>query len=92
MEKVNSYFLDTYALIEICKNNLNFSKFRNTINFTSFMNLLELSYIISREFNQEKTNQIIDKLKNISLNINIEDVKRASDFRLKNTKKKLLSQ
>lgn len=87
--EVNSYFLDTYSLIEIVKSNPHFEKFRRAVNFTSLMNLLELNYIISKEFSQEKADKIIEKLKDMCLEINIEDVKRASDFRLKNIKKKL---
>ena len=85
---MNSYFLDTYAMMEILKSNPSFERFRNTPNTTSNVNLLELHYIISREFGLERANQLMEKLKNIISEINLEDVKRASAFRLKKAKKK----
>lgn len=87
METSQSYFLDTYALIEIIKNNENFKRFEDTINFTSFMNLLEVHYIIQREFGMEKADVIISKLKEIAVYIDIQDVKEASNFKFKYSKK-----
>jgi predicted nucleic acid-binding protein len=88
MEDIKSYFLDTYAIIEIIKENKNYKKFYETLNFTSIMNLLEVHYIISRNFDEKKADLIIEKLKKIILEPLIEDVKEASRFRLKNSKNK----
>ena len=82
------YFLDTYALIEITKDSENFKKFADTSNFTGLMNLLELHYFISKEFGEKKADDIIDKLKDVIINVEIDDVKEASKFRLKNIKSK----
>ena len=88
MEEVKSYFLDTYALIEIVKENKNYEKFQDTVNFTGLMNLLELHYIISKNFDLKKADSIINSLKKILLSMTIEDIKEASGFRIKNTKLK----
>lgn len=88
MEEVIIYFLDTYALIEIIKENKNYDKFKETINITSLMNLYELHYFISKEFGLGKADFIIDKLKGIAVDIKIEDLKKASNFRIENIKKK----
>ena len=88
MEKMSSYFLDTYALIEIMKGNENFSKFQDTSNFTSLMNLLEFHYIMNRDFGNKKASEMVDKLRSIVVEIGLEDIKKASEFRLKNSKKK----
>ena len=87
METFTSYFLDTYALIEIIRENQNYKKFQDTLNFTSLVNLLEFHYIISREFGQEKADEIILKLKEISITIDFKDIGVASKFRIKNSKK-----
>jgi predicted nucleic acid-binding protein len=82
-----AYFLDTYALIEISKENKNFKKFEETANFTGIMNLLEIHYIISKSFNARKADEIIEKLKKILVEIQIEDIRGASAFRLTNIKR-----
>ncbi len=88
METTQTYFLDSYALIEIIKENKNFNKFQETINFTGFANLLEVHYRIGGEFNEKKADEIIDKLKPLVINIEIKDIKDASNFRKKNIKNK----
>jgi len=88
MEKIKDYFLDTYALIEIVKENQNYRKFQDTFNVTSLMNLLEIHYIISSRFGIKEADMIINKLKEILISAKIEDVKDASGFRIKNVKKK----
>ena len=88
MEEVKSYFLDTYALMEIIKENKDYGKFRDTINFTGLMNLLELHYIISKNFDFEKADNIINSLKRILVSMTTEDIKEASRFRVKNIKQK----
>ncbi len=88
MEKINSYFLDTYALIEITKENKDYEKFKGSNNFTGLMNLFELHYIISRDFGPDKADKIIESLKKLLVSMKIEDIKDASRFRVKNVKKK----
>ncbi|MFA6974217.1 MAG: PIN domain-containing protein [Parcubacteria group bacterium] len=88
MEEVKGYFLDTYALIEITKENKNYEKFKELLNFTSYMNLLELHYIINRNFGLKKADFLINKLKDILLKVEIKDILEASKFKLKYTKKK----
>ena len=83
-----AYFLDTYALIEISKENKNFKKFEETTNFTGVMNLLEIHYAMSRSFNVRKANEIIEKLNKILVGIQIKDIKDASAFRLTYIKRK----
>jgi len=89
MEKPKYYFLDSYALLEIVKENQNYKKFQETTNFTGIMNLLEIHYIISKDFGTEKADEIIWKFKKISVDVNFKDILDASRFRIKNLKKKL---
>ena len=88
MEDVKSYFLDTYALIEIVKENQNYERFKELVNFSSYMNLLELHYIISRNFDSKKADFLIDKLKSVLLKVEVKDILEASKFKLKHAKKK----
>jgi len=52
------------------------------------MNLLELHYHILKEFDQEKADQIVDKLKSIIIEFDMLDIKSASQFRIKHMKNK----
>lgn len=88
METSEKFFLDSYALIEIIKENKNFKKFEDTTNFTSIANLLEVHYSIGRNFGVEKADEVINKLKPIIIGIEIKDIKDASIFRIKNSKMK----
>lgn len=89
MEASESYFLDSYALIEIIKENQNYKKFQDTLNFTCLMNLLEVHYRISKDFGIKKADEIVNKLKELVIDINIKDIKDASNLRIKNMKKML---
>lgn len=85
MEEIK-YFLDTYAIIEIIKENKEFKKFQETINFTGFANLLEVHHKISKEFNEKKADEIVDKLKTVTINVELKDIKAASRFRIKHAR------
>ncbi|MBI2043160.1 PIN domain-containing protein [Candidatus Pacearchaeota archaeon] len=86
METPETFFLDSYALIEIIKENKNFKRFEKTINFTGIMNMLEVHYSVSRDFGAKRADEIIDQIKTMKINIEIKDVKEASKFRIKNSK------
>ena len=86
---VDIYFLDSYAIIEIIKNNKNFEKFKDSSNFTGIMNILEVHYYISKDFNEKKADLVTEKLNGMIAEFNIEDVKLASRFRIKYIKRKL---
>lgn len=85
---VKVYFLDSYAIIEIIKDNKNYDKFKTTVNLTNIMNLLEVHYFISKDLGNSVADSIINKLKSVIIDIDINDIKDASNFRLKNIKKK----
>lgn len=85
---VKVYFLDSYAIIEIIKNNKNYDKFKTTVNLTNIMNLLEVHYFISKDLGNSVADSIINKLKSVIIDISIDDIKEASNFRLENIKKK----
>ncbi len=87
MEKTK-YFLDSYALIEIMKDNKNFKRFLDFPTFTGIMNLLELHYILNREISSEKADSIIEKLKSLVIQTEIRDIKTASRFKTKHSSKK----
>ncbi|MEK6894247.1 MAG: type II toxin-antitoxin system VapC family toxin [Nanoarchaeota archaeon] len=87
MEEIK-YFLDSYTLIEIAKENPNFSIFKDSINFTGFTNLLELHYRLMQDFGEKKADEITDLMRSIVINEDLKDIKLASKFRIRNIKRK----
>jgi len=66
---MNSYFLDTYALIEILKENKNYASYKKGIFITTKLNLLELHYFLLRTSNEHLANDIYDKFSNLCVEI-----------------------
>ena len=81
------YFYDSYALIEMIKSNRNYEKFWNFKATCIMNNLFELHQSLLRQFNKKTADYWMDKF-NI-LEITMEDIIKASDFRYKYNKEKL---
>ena len=84
-----NYFFDSYAIIEIIKNNANYNKFKDLPIITSALNIAEVHYFLMEFAGEIEADKIIQ-----SLNINLmeqskEVVVEASKFRFKNKKLKL---
>ncbi|MEK6852302.1 MAG: PIN domain-containing protein, partial [Nanoarchaeota archaeon] len=60
------YFFDTYAIIEIIKENPNYNRFKDEEIITSILNLGELYYALLRDFNKYKADEWYEKLKNVN--------------------------
>jgi len=73
---------------EILKENKKFEKFKHTLNFTGSINLLELYYLIEKDLDFEKAEEVIGIFKEISIEPNLKDIKMAAKFRIENAKKK----
>lgn len=86
---MNSYFLDTYALIEIIKGNKNYQKFLESELFTSIFNLYELYFSLLRDYNEQTAKKFFEQFRNKILQIKDEYIFEASKFKLQNVKKRL---
>ena len=86
---MNSYFLDTYALIEIVKGNKNYQRFLDSELFTSIFNLYELYYALLRDYNKQTAKKFFEQFRNNVLEIRDEYIFEASKFKLQNRKQKL---
>ena len=86
---MNSYFFDTYALIEIIKGNKNYQKFLESELFTSIFNLYELYFSLLRDYNQQTARKFFEQFKSNVLQIRDEHIFEASKFKLQNRKQKL---
>ncbi len=86
-KRVVKYFFDTYALIEIVKNNPNYIKFVEETITTSKFNLVELIYIILSELGEEAGKMAFERFKDSETDIPDSTLFKAMTFRLKNKKK-----
>ena len=81
-----SYFLDTYALIEIIKGNTNYKNISNEKLYTSLFNLYELYYALLRDYNEEIAKKYFFQFKDLLLPMKDSYIFSASSFKLKNKK------
>ena len=83
------YFFDTYALIEIAKNNPNYLNYAGDVVITTIFNLSELYYIILKEFGKERAKIVYHKFKECSDMISDDVIFEAMELRLRLKKKNL---
>ena len=86
---MDSYFLDTYALIEIIKGNNNYSKYLTKEIYTTIMNLYELYYSLFRDYGKDTARKYFNLFKKIIINFNDENIFSASEFKLSNREKRI---
>lgn len=77
------YFLDTYALVEIVRGNVNYQKFLGAELFTSVLNLYELFYNILRDYGEEKAKELFYEFSDILIPLKEDYIFAAAQFKLK---------
>ena len=82
-----NYFFDTYALIEITKNNPSYIKFIDEAIVTARSNLTELIYIILSERGEAAAKEAFSRFKDAETEVSDDILFKAMTFRLKNKKK-----
>ncbi len=75
------YFWDSFALIEITKNNSNYLPYADEITVTTIFNLVELYYAILRDFDEEVSKVVYYKFKDCIHEVNDEIIFEAMEFR-----------
>jgi len=78
------YFFDTYAIIELIKENKSYKKYNEEIIITSVLNLGELYYALLKDFGKEKADEWKNKLESAVLHIDTEIITDAMLFKYKN--------
>ena len=82
-----TYFFDTYAIIEIIKDNKNYEKYKSEDILTSILNLGELYYALLRDFDRQVADFWHEKLKTVSTSVDSDVVVKSMRFRFENRKK-----
>ena len=85
----NTYFCDTYAIIELIKGNPNYQKYVDSILITSPFNLAELYYILLREYGTEFADGYFLLWSMSAVDIQNKVIPGAMQFRLANKKDNL---
>lgn len=83
------HYFDTYAIIEIIKQNPNYKQLQNETILTSVVNLAELYYSMIKEDNQQKADDWMKKLHANIIEIDIDIIKEAMLFKYKHIKLKM---
>ncbi len=84
-----NYFFDTYAIIEILKNNRAYRKYVKLPIVTSILNIGELYYHLLKEFGRDYAMIWYNLLKKNIITIDADTIIVAMEFRYRNIKKKL---
>jgi len=84
---VETYFFDTYALIEVIEGSQNYAKYVDCECKTSLLNLIEVYYYGLRGLGPERAANHFKRLESNALEITEEDVFKAMEFKLTNKKK-----
>ena len=80
------FFLDTYALIELVKGNINYKKFLNEELYTTILNLYELYYNLLKDFGEDQAKEMFFKYYSLLIQIKNDLIFLATKFKLDNKK------
>ena len=83
------YFFDTYAIIEILKQNSNYEKYKEEKATLTVFNLAEIYWSCLHDFNEQELNEIYNKYKEAVVEIEDDTLKEAMKFRKEHKKKDL---
>jgi len=83
MGPINTYFFDSYALVELFKGNENYKRFQKAKVITSYFHLFELYYGLLREHNEEEFIEFFKYLQNFCIELKFDWIIDASKFKQK---------
>ncbi|MBN2367944.1 PIN domain-containing protein [Candidatus Woesearchaeota archaeon] len=87
-----TYFFDTYALVEIIKGSENYKSYKDAKIVTTLLNLMELHYSTMKDLGDEKALMFFNELKQFTISFDEKDVLNANYFKHKeNSKGKKIS-
>ena len=79
----NTYFFDTYALLEIVFGNPAYEKYSDAEGITTVFNLAEFNYNLKKIKSKEETDSLTKKFSRFLVKVETEDVIRAMDLKTK---------
>ena len=85
----DTYFFDTYAIIEILKGNNKYEDYKKCRAIISAFNLAEIHLHITRIFGEEIADTILEEYSKCVVNFELDDIKEATKLKIKYAKRKL---
>ncbi len=83
------YYFDTYAIIELLKDNPSYHKFKDVAIITGAFNIAETHHYLIEFASESKADKLINNLNIILIESDKETAVEASKFRFKNKKLKM---
>jgi len=84
-----NYFFDSYAIIEIIKENPKYLHYENEEIVLSLFNLAEIYWSALNDYGEEKADEVYSKFRNNVIEIDDDTLKEAIKFRKEHKKKDL---
>ena len=84
----NSYFIDTYAIIEIIKGNKNYFMFKDVKYVLTIFNLFELHYALLRDYSETIAKAYVQYYSKFLVEMDLAMLHQSNVFKLENKKKK----
>lgn len=85
----NTYFFDSYAILEILKGNIAYNNFSEIKIITTLLNFLEVYYSLLKENDKQTAQLILQKLNFHFIEIDKQLIIEVADFRFQNKALKL---
>ncbi|MEK6844597.1 MAG: PIN domain-containing protein [Nanoarchaeota archaeon] len=82
-DEEETYFFDTYAMIEIIRGNPKYSLYTKSSIITAIFNLAELNYNLKKEMDKEKADKYTEDYFDFLIDVSFEDLKEAMDLKIK---------
>jgi uncharacterized protein len=78
-----TFFFDTYALIEIIRGNQNYLRYIKSRAITTIFNISELNYALKKEHPKKIADELTNKYKSCTIKVLWEDIIGAMDLKTK---------
>ena len=89
MTSTNTFFCDTYALIEIIGGNKAYNKYGDALLVTSELNLIELYYHFLRNYDKDSAEHYFNHWLELCVKISHSIIKLGMEIKLQNKKERL---
>lgn len=86
---METYFFDSYAIMEIVKENQNYHPYVESKIILTKLNIFEIFYNLSIQEGEEKASEVIEELFSQVIDFSFEDIKEASKLKIKHKKRQL---
>ena len=84
-----TYFFDSYALVEIILGNLNYKPYIKSVVITTKLNIFEVYHGLLRDVGEKEAENFLEQYYPLIIDFNEEDIKKAAQLRIEHKKRNL---